>query len=237
MTWAFELARILKEPTGMTRKWKATLSFHYILIWQFLEGPRNQEKCQEHANSVSSFNRSVSNTVASARGLIYMWESGLRMTGHEDVATPTLSSFLYKPQVFPATPLTSRHVLTHLPPPIGLKVASEDREEANLLALDPLLRIILWRKYECFHWVQQPYSLKHPGMQMHHQVDSKYDVDAMIPSSLFCMAHCTRTVAILSSFLVKMAVLHAQSRVHCAKHNHYYKTQDFTVRKKKYTSF
>lgn len=72
-----------------------------------------------------------------------MWESGLRMTGHEDVATPTLSSFLYKPQAFPATPLTSRHVLTHLPPPIGLKVASEDREEANLLALDPLLRIIL----------------------------------------------------------------------------------------------
>lgn len=84
MTWASELAQTLQEPTEMTRKWKATLSFLYILIWQFLEGPRNQDKCQEEASSVSSFNGSVSNTAASARGLVYVSESRVSATSHTD---------------------------------------------------------------------------------------------------------------------------------------------------------
>lgn len=93
MTWASELAQTLQEPTEMTRKWKATLSFLYILIWQFLEGPRTQDKCQEQASSVSSFNGSVSNTAASARGLVYMWESGVSATNHKDVATQSWLPF------------------------------------------------------------------------------------------------------------------------------------------------
>lgn len=84
MTWASELAQTLQEPTEMTRKWKATLSSLYILIWQFLEGPRNQDKCQEEASSVSSFNGSVSDTAASARGLADVSKSRVSATSHAD---------------------------------------------------------------------------------------------------------------------------------------------------------
>lgn len=91
MTWASELAQTLKEPTEMTMKWKAILSFVYILILQFLEGPKNQAKRQEQASSVSSINGSVSNTAVPAWGLVYMWESGVGVTSHKDVAAPVLT--------------------------------------------------------------------------------------------------------------------------------------------------
>lgn len=84
MTWASELAQTLQEPTEMTRKLKAILSFFYILICQFLEGPRNQDKRQEEARSVSSFNGSVSNTAVSARGLLYVLEGSVSARSHAD---------------------------------------------------------------------------------------------------------------------------------------------------------
>lgn len=97
MIWASELAQTLPEPTEMTRKWKAILSFLYILIQLFLEGPRNQDKCQEQARSVSSFNGSVSNTAASAWGLVCTWESSVSATSHKDVATPELIALVTNP--------------------------------------------------------------------------------------------------------------------------------------------
>lgn len=113
MTWASELAQTLQEPTGMTRKWRTTLSFLYILIWQFLEGPRTQEKCQEEASSVSAFNGSVSDTAASAWGLAYTWESGVSATSHKDVATPAVAT--QTPSLDVAAVEGSRHDVSRLP--------------------------------------------------------------------------------------------------------------------------